>query len=115
MPEGWKTITIKEEVFDKLTKKYDGSKTSQKISPWISDLVLMNLEKDELLHKYAPFLEVIGEPNSGDTLYIKNHKENKIVEIKMNKNYKLECSDDDPIYLQFAWALPELVNLQRKN
>lgn len=112
MPEGWKTITIREEVFDRISKKHNESKTSLKISPWVSDYLAMNLEKDDLVHKYAPFLEVIGEPS--DVLYIKDHKKGKIVEVRINKKGELKSTDENPIYLQFAWALPELVKLKQR-
>ena len=112
MPEGWKTITIKEEVFDKMLIKHKDSETSQKPSPWVSDYLLMNFEKDDLLKQQAPSLELIAEPS--DVMYIKNHKDNKIVEIRIGKNGKLVANDDDPIYLQFAWALPEISKLKLK-
>ena len=72
----------------------------------------MNIEKDELLRKRAPSLELIAEPS--DVMYIKNHKDGKIIEIRIGKNGKLVANDDDPIYLQFAWALPEISKLKLK-
>lgn len=110
MPIGWKTITIREEVFNNLAKKHSQSKTDKKISPWTSDYLDLVMKKDELIHRYAPSLEIIGEPS--DVMHIKNHKNGKIVEIRINKKGELQCTDDDPIYLHFAWSLPELAKLK---
>lgn len=102
-------ISVLREVYEIVRKRYEKEQTEVSFVKWFSDYVLMNIEKDEFLSKYAPNLHKIGITDN--VLYLKDSKKNKIVEIRM-VNGKLQSSEDDPIYLQFACALPELVKLK---
>jgi len=104
-------ISVLANVFDKAKARFEKEDTGQSFVKWISDYLMLNLEKDEFLMQYAPNLHKIGI--TGNVLYIKDSKKNKIVEIRMT-NGKLVSSDDDPLYLHFAMALPELVKLKRE-
>jgi len=101
------TVDIERNLHQKLVKNAESSGTS--LRKYVNELLLMNLEKDEFLSKYAPFLHKIGIQDNA--LYIKDSKNNKLVEIRL-KNGKLQSNDDDPIYLQYAMALPELSRLK---
>lgn len=101
------TVEIYKENYDYF--RDHAQKYKRETKDYINEILELNVEKDKMLQKYAPGLEVIGVPN--EVLYIKDHKQDKIVEIRM-KNGKLYCTDEDPIYLQFAWALPELSKLK---
>jgi len=112
MVKNRKLVSISEEASEKLTKLYKETEPKISFAEWVTEYILINLEKDEFLRRYAPNISKIGITDN--ILYLKDSKENKIVEIVM-KNGKLTSSDDNPIYLQFAWALPELVKLSKKN
>lgn len=84
-------------------------KKKREIKEYINEILELNVKKDEMLQKYILHIEKIGVTN--DVLYIKDHKKNKIIEVRIMDG-ELSCSDNDPIYLQFAWALPELGRLK---
>lgn len=109
---GRKNLSVLEKVFDVAYARYKKDYPDEKIgfTQYISDYILMNIEKDQLLSKYAPNIHKIGITDN--VLFLKDTKKNKIVEIRMNKG-KLESSDEDPIYTNYAWALPELAKLKQ--
>ena len=96
------------EVFEIVRTRYDSEKSDKTFVRWISDYILMNFEKDDFLRKYAPFISKIGITQN--VLYLKDSKKNEVIEIRM-VNGKLQSSYEDPIYLQYAMALPELAKL----
>lgn len=102
-------ISVLTEVYKKIKERYESEDTKISFVSWVSDYILMNLEKDDFLSWYAPNLHKIGITDN--VLYIKDSKKNKIVEIRMIGG-KLQSSDDDPIYLHYAMALPELIKLK---
>lgn len=120
MPDpGRKSLTVLKEVHAKAMEKYEIEKSSNKTESsfikWFSDYVMMNLERDEFLKDYAPYLEKIGYSNN--MLTIRDHKVNNITDIFM-KDGRLYCSldeTDDCMHIHFALALPELSKLKRKN
>ena len=94
--------------------KENAIKNKRETKEYINEILELNVEKDKMLQIHTPSLEMIGVSNQ--VLYIKDNRKNKIVEIRMSEG-RLFCTDDDPIYLQFAWALPELakLNTQKNN
>lgn len=109
MVKNRKLMSIGEEVSDKLNKLYEKADPKPTFAEWVTDYLLISLEKEEFLQKHAPNISKIGITDN--ILYLKDSKENKVVEIT-TKNGKLVSSDDNPIYLQFAWALPDVVKLK---
>ena len=104
------TVEIIKEVYDQYKKQ--AMEQKQSVRSFINETLQIHLEKSEALQMYAPYLEFIG--CNGDILYIKDHKKDVVVEIRM-KNKKLYSNRNDPVYLQFAWALPELTKLQNES
>ena len=49
--------------------------------------------------------------DTDNVLYLQDENKGIVVEIRMKEGV-LQSSDDDPIYLQFAMALPELTKLK---
>ena len=106
------TIEIYKEIHDSYLSRARAENPTSKpqIKHIINENLLMNLEKYEMLKKYAPYLSKVGMQD--DTLFIKDSKNNSIVEVRM-KGGKLVASNKNPIYVQFALALPEIVRLQK--
>ncbi len=112
MVKNRKLVSIGEEVLDKLSVLWEKSDPKPTFAEWVNGYLLVSLEKDEFLRKYAPNISKIGITDN--VLTRKDSKKKKYIEIRM-VNGKLTSNDNDPIYLQFAWALPELVKLNQKN
>lgn len=112
MVKGYKTLSIKEEIFNKIEIKYNKLAPKESITSWVSDYLLMNIEKDEFLKEYAPFLEKIGI--NDNRLTIRDSKTNKLTDVFL-KNKKLFCSldeSDDCLHIHYVLALPELAKLK---
>ena len=79
---------------------------------FINELLYNIIEKDEFLKNYAPFLSEEG--CTKDILYIKDFKENKTAEIKLNGDNKLFCSlckSSWCFHIQFAMATSKIAKL----
>ncbi|HEU5119520.1 MAG TPA: hypothetical protein VFT71_00915 [Candidatus Nitrosocosmicus sp.] len=79
---------------------------------FVNELLYDLIEKDEFLKNYAPFLSEEG--CTKDILYIKDIKENKTAEIKLNGDNKLFCSlckSSCCFHIQFAMATSKIAKL----
>lgn len=113
-----KSLTVLNDVHDRATVRHEtelkAQKTNLSFTKWISEYILMNLERDEFLRIYAPFLEKIGI--SDNRITIRDSKMEKLTDVFL-KDEKLFCSldeSDDCIHIHFALALPELGRLKKK-
>ena len=104
-----KSLSVLNVVYEKLRVSYESEKSEKSFVKWVSDYLLVNLEKDEFVRRYAPFIHRIGFEDN--VLYLRDSKKKQIIEIRL-KDGKLQSSEEDPIYLQFAMALPELARLK---
>jgi len=112
MVQNRKLISIGGDTSDKLTKRFEDEKPKISFAEWVTDYLKVNLEKDDFLRRYAPYIEKIGVTDNRLTL--RDNKENKLTDIFM-KDGKVYCSVDETtncIHTQFAWALPELARLK---
>ena len=91
MPKGYKTLSIKEEIYNRVYRFYGQKKRPLDFSPWLSELLLMIIEKDEFMKRYAPYLNVIGIEQN--VMFIKDNKKSGVVEVSL-KNNKLHCNLD---------------------
>lgn len=112
--KGHRSITVREIIYEKAFKKSQELK-AKSLSTFIEDLILMNIEREEFLKRFAPGLSKVGFQNNA--IYIKDHKTNRIAEIYLTDHH-LWCSVDeasDCIHVHFALALPEIVMLKKVN
>jgi len=111
---GYTTITVRQEVYDKILKAYkERVKSSISFSAWLSDYILEHLEEDELLSRYAPGLELIGVEY--DTAFIKDWFIDRIVEVVIRDQsvgkrflYCRHCERDDCLHIGFCFAVREI-------
>ena len=106
-----KSLSVLNEVFNLMKLKYIAEKPEKSFTKWVSDYLLMNIERDVFLSKYAPFISKIGVTDN--VMYLKDSKKNKVIEIRI-VNGILQSNDDDPIYTQYAISMPELSRLNKK-
>ena len=110
-------MSVSNQVYDKVKTRYELEKgekrTELSFVKWVSDYLLMNLEKDEFVKDYAPYLSKIGFQDN--RLIIRDEKSNKITEVYLN-NDKLYCildESDDCVHIHYTLALPELGRLKK--
>lgn len=103
------TIAIDRPLYDKLTERAVGEKTT--LIQYTNDLLMMFMERDDVMALYFPQLEKIGFHNN--ELLIKNNKLNQIFQV-YKKDKKIYCENDesfDCIHTQFALSLLEIGKL----
>ena len=107
-------ITVTSEVYDRVAKIYRKEKSDKSLTRWVSDKLLMVLEKDEFLKGYAPFLSKITV--TGNSVIMRDEKLQRLVEVIYRDN-KFWCDADEKeccVHVHFALALPELAELKNK-
>ena len=109
MAAGWRTLTIRETTFERLSKYHESKNIEKKLSPWIDDFLIMNLDKGNFLtQKYAPHLKNMG---IHDNFVLLNDEKNKGFVKVILKDGKLHCDvdkSDHCVHIQYVMALPEL-------
>lgn len=106
-------MTVKEEIYNVLLEYHRKSNTNLKFNPWVSEYLLLNIEKDDFLKRYAPHIEKMSL--QGNILLLKDHKRNQYAEIEYKDNTvwcRLDESDSC-IHVHYAFALPELARLKK--
>jgi hypothetical protein len=115
--KGFKNLTIREELYDKLRSMYEeavkAKKTQVAFTSWVSDYILEKTEEDELLRRHAPFLSFIGA--YGNEVHIADYFENRIVEVEFHDQgigkkimYCRHCERDDCLHVGFCFAIREV-------
>ncbi|HJW20514.1 MAG TPA: hypothetical protein VJ571_08175 [Candidatus Nitrosotalea sp.] len=105
------TVAIKDDVYEKAKNK--AAEKGLTLVDYVNEIILQNVEKDEFLKNYAPYIEKIS---TGDTIILRDNKIKTIVEVYL-KEGKMHCSNDegrDCIHVHFALGLPEVGRLKKK-
>lgn len=106
------TVAISEPVYSKAKAKAEAR--GMTLIDYVNEILLLNVEKDDFLKRYAPYIEAI---TVGNTIVLRDHKINKVAEIYM-KNGMLYCSHDesnDCMHIHFALALPDVAKIKPRN
>ncbi|AIF85413.1 hypothetical protein NTE_03385 [Candidatus Nitrososphaera evergladensis SR1] len=87
------------------------------LKDFVNDIVLMSVEKDEFLKRYAPSLSFAGRTET--SLFVKDDMKDRTAEIVI-KDSQLICyldESNDCEHVHFALALPELgtLNIKQKS
>ena len=108
-------ISMSEEKFSKLETAWKKSDSEKAMPGWIMDSILMQLEKEEFVQTYVPFLS--KKVVDGNSVVLTDEKLDRLVEITY-RNGKLWCQVDDTDccpHVHFALCLPELAKLRQKD
>jgi hypothetical protein len=123
MPKpGFKTITVKEHIFNKYYELYKKAKNKRpkagegttSFSGFVTIMMQETMDKYEIFARYAPFLEKIAIEQ--DRVIIKDNKRDRIAEVIV-RNGELQCLLDDKtdcIHIGFVYSLPEIYTLLKK-
>lgn len=100
------TISIQKEVYEKLSSK--AKERNADLKGFVNELLVMNIEKEEFMSKYAPMIQYIAAQDN--KIILKDSKKNQFTEV-FKKNSNLYCTLDessDCIHIHYVLALPEL-------
>jgi len=109
--ENRKSLSILKDVYDKCHIRYveeTGDPDNDSVTRWTSDYLNNNLTKDETVRKNLPEIMEIAVKNK--TLFLKDGKKNKLIEIKVEKGL-LKSNDPDSKYIQFAMTSSNILRL----
>ena len=84
------------------------------LTQWVSDKLLMVIEKNDFLKDYAPFLSKIAVTEN--SVILRDEKLRRLVEV-IYRNNRFWCDVDENeccVHIHFALALPELARIQRR-
>ncbi|BBE42476.1 hypothetical protein [Conexivisphaera calida] len=113
---GYRSITVSEEVYNKLVQFLEEHKDELKkqdvrsISSLVGHLVMYVIEADDILRRRAPWMRLVGFTEHG--VVIEDKKIDRIVEVRL-VNDDLFCEldqRDDCVHVGFAYAIPEVYN-----
>ena len=118
MPRGeWSTISVRNVLIEKAHKVFEKKKKEPSLTftNWLNKLLWEALEEQEELARYAPALEYIGISESDNTIIIKDHFEDRIVEVEPHNEgigkrflYCRYCNRDDCLHVGFCFAIREI-------
>ena len=106
------TVDVDKPIYERLSKKAK-EKGYSSVTRFVNDLLLMNVEKDELLQKYGPsfFAQVFD-----DSVMVKGPDDDVTAEVKLRDGNLICLKDesDNCKHVLFAWAIPEICKLNIK-
>lgn len=115
------TVAIQKDIYEKVKKVAELK--GRTIQDYINETLLMNVERDEFLKIFAPYLSL--EHASNNTIFLHDEKLNETILIKLkyyeDKSYDCNVDvfcehdqSDECLHVRFALALPELMQLNLK-
>ncbi|WP_299290362.1 hypothetical protein [Nitrosopumilus sp.] len=112
--EGFKSITVSENVYDKFHQVYEKSKDDlsmkgvNSFSGYVTYMLEEMMLKDKTFAKYAPKLEKISVDE--DRIILKDNTRNRIAEVVIQKGelYCQLCERKDCACIGFVWSIPEV-------
>ncbi|MCL4344444.1 MAG: hypothetical protein JRN26_01120 [Nitrososphaerota archaeon] len=116
---GYVTIAIREELSEKLRQMYEREKAAMEkhnvksFSKFVASLLWTNIEADEMLRHYVPYLSLVGWSNDGRGMFIRDEKIDRIVEVYLMEDelWCDVCKSDHCVHTGFAYAIPEAYNV----
>ena len=119
--EAYKTVylSLRQELVKRIEKvreaKQGDKATRISLASTIEDLLVPELERNESLRHYAPFLEQIGVNEDG--IVIKDNRLMRIVELRV-KEGELYCDLDrgkSCVHIGFAWSIPKVYKVMKEH
>lgn len=115
------TVAIHKEIYNKV--KLIAEEKGKTIQDYINETLLMNVEKDQFLKIFAPYLSL--EHVSDNTIFLYDAKKDQTILIKIkyreansyDDEVEVHCENDksdECMHVRFALALPELMKLNLK-
>lgn len=117
--EAWKTVSLRTELIERIEKvreaKQEGKTRKIPLGTMVEDLLLPELERNEALRHYAPFLEQVGIEDN--VIFLKDNRLLKIVELRV-RDGDLYCDHDRSkscVHVGFAWSIPRVYRVMKEH
>ncbi|MDE1863316.1 MAG: hypothetical protein KGI33_10440 [Thaumarchaeota archaeon] len=112
--EGFKSITVSEEVYNRFHDVYKKNKQDlamrgiNSFAGYITFMMEDLMQKDETFARYAPKLEKISADDN--RVVVKDNIKNRIAEVAVQNGelYCLLCEEKDCVHIGFVFSLPEV-------
>jgi len=113
--KGWAPISVRAQVLEKLQSRYESKreelekKNIRSFNSYVTDILAVLVERDEILARYAPFMSEAGIFEN--RILIDDKKKGEFFEV-VHKNKELfcrGCERSDCLHVGFAYSIP-LVN-----
>ncbi len=112
--EGFKSITVSENVYDKFYDVYHKNKQElamkgvNSFSGYITYMLEEMMQKDKTFARYAPKLEKISVDD--DRVIIKDNIKNRIAEVAIQRGepFCLLCEEKDCVHIGYVFSLPDV-------
>ena len=117
--KGHSSITVTDALYNKIKSKHHENYVVNHVKPSLSDYVenilWYVLESDDILKKYAPFLE--KDKIADNTIFIKDNRVNRIAELIVQDGdlYCLLDERKDCVHIGFAWSIPEVYKIMAEH
>lgn len=115
--QGFKSITVSENVYNKFFKSYERSRSGLELkgitsfSGYLTSMMEEVMLKNETFAKHSPYIEKLSI--EGNVIILRDNKVNRIVEIAL-ENGELRCLLDqkkDCIHIGFVYSLPQVYEI----
>jgi len=117
--EAWKTVSLRTVLIERIEKvreaKQEGKTRKIPLGTMVEDLLLPELERNEALRHYAPFLEQVGIEDN--VIFLKDNRLLKIVELRV-RDGDLYCDHDRSkscVHVGFAWSIPRVYKVMKEH
>ncbi|GIU72418.1 MAG: hypothetical protein KatS3mg003_1897 [Candidatus Nitrosocaldaceae archaeon] len=113
--KGWKTVLMREEVYERFRENYEQHKPKIKktFTGWLNEYLIEVIEGRAEIMRKAPALEFVGIMSDG-SIAIKDHFEDKLIEVEPHGDKRLlycrYCEKDDCLHVGFCFAIREVNN-----
>ena len=107
-------VTIKSEVYEYISKIYQNEKSEKSLTQWISDKLILLLDKEKFLKSHFPDIENISAQKN--SFVLRDKKLKRLIEVTY-KNGKFMCDVDKNeccIHVKFVLSLPEVTKVEKK-
>ena len=115
---GFKVITMREEVYNRIYSVYEKRKEKfSSLSSWFGNYVVDVIEADEMLAKHMPYLQLFGEPYDDTIEIIDRFHGNNIytVQIKEQRLYCIKDDRDDCIHVGACFAIRKTAQVLKEH
>lgn len=112
--EGFKSITVSDQIYDRFQDIYNENKETlankgvRSLSGYVSYMLEESMNRDETFARFAPKIEGISIED--DRVILKDHIQNRIVEVVLQESemHCYLCESKDCMHIGYVLSMPEV-------